>query len=141
MKSPTTFPNGRHTLWFGTLGYYPPSPPSGVLTIQGLIQVSKIPKHHIRSLFPTHPHSRLHFASSASFLKQSIFFTTFVFKWVSGSYGCQSFRPHCYTSDRLCPECHTLHPMDPTSFSTLCPTLQWFQQRLSHACPPPLSDY
>ena len=127
-----------------TLGFCPPPPP-GVITVRGLIRVSKIPKHHTRSLFPTHPHSCLHFGSSASFLKQSSFFSAFAFKWVSGVrfpvYGCQSFLPHRDTSDGLYPECHTLHPMDAMSFSALCPTMQWFQHRPSHAGRPPFSDH
>ena len=114
-----------------------PSPPAGVVTSGGLAIISKIPKHHTRSLFPTHPHTRLHFSTSASFLRQSSFFSAIAFKWVSGTYGCQDYRPHCDTSDRSCPKCQGVHPMDPISFCALCPTMQWFQQCLSGAWPPP----
>ena len=114
-----------------------PPPPAGVVTSRGLALISKIPKHHTRFLFPTHPHTRLHFATSASFLRQSSFFSAIAFKWVSGTYGCQDYRPHCETSDRTCPKCQEVHPMDPIPFCALCPTMRWFQQCLSSACPPP----
>ena len=114
-----------------------PPPPAGVVTSGGLALISKIPKYHTRSLFPTHPHTRLHFGTSASFLRQSSFFSAIAFKWVSGTYGCQDYRPHCDTSDRTCPKCQEVHPMDPISFCALCPTMQSFQQCLSSACPPP----
>ena len=122
-------------LWHPSL--LPPLPPAGVVTSGGLALISKIPKHHTRSLFPTHPHTRLHFGTSASFLRQSSFFSAIAFKWVSGTYGCQDYRPHCDTSDRTCPKCHEVQPMDPISFCALCPTMQWFQQCLSSAWPPP----
>ena len=114
-----------------------PPPPAGVVTSGGLALMSEIPKHHTRSLFPTHPDTRLHFGTSASFLRQSSFFSAIAFKWVSGTYGCQDYRPHCDTSDRTCPKCQEVHPMDPISFCALCPTMQWFQQCLSSAWPPP----
>ena len=122
-------------LWHPSL--LPPPPPAGVITSGGLALISKIPKHHTRSLFPTHPHTRLHFSTSASFLQQSSFFSAIAFRWVSGTYGCQDYRPHCDTSDRTYPKCQEVHPMDPISFCALCPTMQWFQQCLSSAWPPP----
>ena len=68
----------------------PPTPPAGVVTSGGLAIISKIPKHHTRSLFLTHPHTRLHFSTSASFLQQSSFFSAIALKgglrhvWLSG---------------------------------------------------------
>ena len=135
-SSRTISQNGPLKHYCGTPPSYPP-PPAGVVTSGGLALISKIPKHHTRSLFPTHQHTRLHFGTSASFLRQSSFFSAIAFKWVSGTYGCQDYRPHCDTSDRTCPKCQEVHPMDPISFCALCPTMQWFQQCLSSAWPPP----
>ena len=104
-------------MWHPSL--LPPPPPAGVVTSGGLALISKILKHHTRSLFPTHPHTRLHFSTSASFLQQSSFFSAIAFKWVSGTYGCQDYRPHCDTSDGTCPKCQRVHPMDPISFCAL----------------------
>ena len=128
---------GRSSITVAPLPPTPPPPPAGVVTSGGLALISKILKHHTRSLFPTHPHTRLHFGTSGSFLRQSSFFSAIAFKWVSGTYGCQDYRPHCDTSDRTCPKCQEVHPMDPISFCALCPTMQWFQQCLSSAWPPP----
>ena len=82
----------------------------------------KVTTKHTKHLHDAHTHNNIHLSFSTIFFLNSSWFSRLNFKWVNGLFSCKGYAPHYNLKDYTCPLCHTKHPLDPTSFTALCPS-------------------
>ena len=79
---------------------------------------NKYTKHLLR----VHAHNNIHLSLSTIFFLTSSWFSRLNFKWVNGLFSCKGYAAHYNLKDYTCPLCLTNHPLDPGSFTALCPS-------------------
>ena len=82
----------------------------------------KISTKYTKHLHSVHAHNNIHLSLSTIFFLTSSWFSRLNFKWVNGLFSCKGYAPHYNLKDYTCPLCLTNHPLDPTSFTALCPS-------------------
>ena len=82
----------------------------------------KISTKHTKHLHHFHAHNNIHLSLSTIFFLTSSCFSRLNFKRVNGIFSCKGYAPHYSLEDYTCPPCLTNHPLDPMSFTALCPS-------------------
>ena len=112
-----------------------PPPPKGCIAISKIPITQKISKKLLRRITPRHLPTSLHSTSSFSWYVHSNRLDNLPFLWVSATLLIDGYPSHQDMSSYRCFHCRTVHPMDPLSMISQCPSTWLLQELFIRAWP------